>query len=81
MVGALEWPRQKAAGCPENGTMCPHVPNKESFDLEALDRQMVRYYGHYSNVALGKRKKRDQDGLISSDSEPVEDSDFSGEGS
>jgi len=25
---------------------CSHVPNKgESFDLEALDRQMVRYYG------------------------------------
>ena len=25
---------------------------------------MVRYYGHYSNVARGKRKKQDEDGLI-----------------
>jgi hypothetical protein len=32
-------------------------------------------------VARSKRKKLDQDGLIPSDSEPVEDPDFSGEGS
>ena len=31
--------------------MCSHVPNK--------GEQMVRYYGFYSNVARGKRKKRD----------------------
>jgi hypothetical protein len=30
--------------------MCSHVPNK--------GEQMVRYYGHYSNVSRGKRKKR-----------------------
>ena len=54
---ALEW----------LAAMCSHFPNKgESFDLEALDRQMVRYYGHYSNVARGKRKKQDQDRLIPS---------------
>jgi hypothetical protein len=45
--------------------MCIHVPNKgESFDLEALDRQMVRYYGYYSNVSRGKRQKENQDNLI-----------------
>ena len=31
--------------------MCYHVPNK--------DEQMVRYYGYYSNVVRGKRKKAD----------------------
>ena len=52
----------KAAGCPANGmqahslAMCSHVPNK--------GEQMVRYYGHYSNVARGKRKKQNQDVLI-----------------
>ena len=42
--------------------MCSHVPNK--------GEQMVRYYGHYSNVSRGKRKKRDQDGMIPSILEP-----------
>jgi len=36
--------------------MCSHVPNK--------GEQMVRYYGYYSNVSRGKRKKQDQDDLI-----------------
>ena len=31
--------------------MCSHVPNK--------GEQMARYYGYYSNVARGKRKKAD----------------------
>ena len=31
---------------------------------------MVRYYGYYSNVARGKRKKSDQDELIPSIFEP-----------
>jgi len=31
---------------------------------------MVRYYGFYSNVSRGKRKKQDQDGLIPSILEP-----------
>ena len=58
---ALEW----------LAAMCSHVPNKgESFDLEALDRQMVRYYGYYSNVSRGKRQKEDQDNLIPSILEP-----------
>ncbi len=39
----------------------------------------VRYYGHYSNVSRGKRKKQDQDGLIPSILEPVEDPDISGD--
>ncbi len=42
---------------------------------------MVRYYGFYSSVSRGKRKKSDQDDLIPSILEPVEDPDFSGEGS
>jgi hypothetical protein len=35
---------------------CSHVPNK--------GEQMVRYYGYYSNVSRGKRKKQKQDILI-----------------
>ena len=53
---ALEWPRQKAAGCKHSLAMCSHVPNK--------GEQMVRYYGYYSNVARGKRKKADTDDKI-----------------
>ncbi len=52
--------------------MCSHVPNK--------GEQMVRYYGYYSNVSRGKRKKRDQDGLIPNVPEPLEEPDLSGEG-
>ncbi len=36
--------------------MCSHVPNK--------GEQMARYYGYYSNVARGKRKKTDTDDKI-----------------
>ncbi|MCK5185957.1 MAG: transposase [Deltaproteobacteria bacterium] len=36
--------------------MCSHVPNR--------GEQMVRYYGYYSNVSRGKRKKEEQDDLI-----------------
>jgi hypothetical protein len=42
--------------------MCSHVPNK--------GEQMVRYYGYYSNVSRGRRKKEGQDGLMSSILEP-----------
>ena len=42
--------------------MCSHVPNK--------GEQMVRYYGFYSNVIRGKRKKQVQDELIPSILEP-----------
>ena len=38
---------------------------------------MVRYYGYYSNVSRGKRKKQTQDGLIPCILEPVEEPDFS----
>jgi hypothetical protein len=38
--------------------MTSHVPNK--------GEQMVRYYGYYSNVARGKRKKADKDEMIPS---------------
>ena len=43
-------------------TMCSHVPNK--------GEQMVRYYGYYSNVSRGKRKKQDLDDIIPSILEP-----------
>ena len=36
--------------------MCSHVPNKSEM--------MVKYYGHYSNVSRGKRKKADNDDRI-----------------
>ena len=36
--------------------MSSHVPDK--------GEQMVRYYGYYSNVSRGKRKKRNQDEWI-----------------
>jgi hypothetical protein len=36
--------------------MCSHVPDK--------GQQMVRYYGFYSNVCRGKRKKEKQDDII-----------------
>ncbi len=42
--------------------MCSHVPNK--------GEQMVKYYGHYSNVSRGKRKKQNQDELIPSILQP-----------
>jgi len=38
--------------------MCSHVPNK--------GKQMVRYYGYYSNVSRWNRKKQDSDELIPS---------------
>jgi hypothetical protein len=46
--------------------MCSHVPNK--------GEQMVRYYGYYSNVNRGKRKKQNQDGLIPCILQPDESS-------
>ncbi|MFH1351318.1 MAG: transposase, partial [Pseudomonadota bacterium] len=46
--------------------MCSHVPNK--------GEQMVRYYGYYSNVSRGKRKKQNQDVLIPCILEPDESS-------
>jgi len=35
---------------------------------------MVRYYGYYSNISRGRRRKEDQDGLIPYTIEPEEDS-------
>ena len=46
--------------------ICSHVPNK--------DEQMARYYGYYSNVSRGKRKKADQDGLAPYILQPEESS-------
>jgi hypothetical protein len=42
--------------------MGSHVPNK--------GEQMGRYYGYYSNVSRGKRKKETEDVLIPSILEP-----------
>ena len=44
--------------------MCSHVPNK--------GEQMACYYGFYSNVARGKRKKTEADGKTPCFLEPVE---------
>jgi len=46
--------------------MSSHVPNK--------GEQMVRYYGYYSNVCRGKRKKQNQDGLVPCVLKPEEES-------
>ena len=46
--------------------MCSHVPDKGD--------QMVRYYGYYSNVSRGKRKKQKQDDLVPCILEPDESS-------
>ena len=45
--------------------MCSHIPNK--------GEQMVRYYGHYSNVARGKRQKAGTDDEIPCILEPQGD--------
>ena len=44
--------------------MCSHMPNR--------GEQIVRYYGYYSNVARGKRKREASDDLISCIIETVE---------
>jgi len=36
--------------------MCSHVPNR--------GEQMVRYYGYYSNVCRGQRKRANEDALV-----------------
>ena len=46
--------------------MCSHIPNR--------GEQMVRYYGYYSNVARGKRKKETSDDVIPCILEPEENS-------
>jgi hypothetical protein len=46
--------------------MCSHVPNK--------GEQMVRYHGHYSNVARGRRKMLEEDELVPSVLESEESS-------
>jgi hypothetical protein len=39
--------------------MCSQVPNKGEQPVESLKvERMARYYGFYSNVARGKRKKK-----------------------
>jgi hypothetical protein len=46
--------------------MCSHVPNK--------GEQMVRYYGYYSNVSRGNRKRQNQDEWIPCILQPEESS-------
>ena len=54
---ALEWLAAMPGGAKPCEDGCSHVPNK--------GEQMARYYGFYSNVARGKRKKNDADDKIS----------------
>ncbi len=56
----------KDGGMQALAAMFSHVPDK--------GKQQVRYYGFYSNVARGKRKKRDSDEFIYSILEPEEPS-------
>ncbi len=46
--------------------MCSHVPNN--------GEQMVRYYGYYSNVCRGQRKKANEEGLVPCILQPEESS-------
>jgi hypothetical protein len=46
--------------------LCSHIPNR--------GEQMVRYYGHYSNVSRGKRQKEGSDEAIPCILEPQGDS-------
>jgi hypothetical protein len=52
----LEWFAAMPGGAKLCEDGCSHVPNK--------GEQMARYYGYYSNVARGKRKKTDADDKI-----------------
>ena len=52
----------KDSGMQALAAMCSHVPDK--------GEQLLRYYGYYSNVSRGKRKKQDLDELIPSILEP-----------
>jgi hypothetical protein len=52
----LRMPFQTFAAMEWLAAMCSHVPNK--------GEQMVRYYGYYSNVCRGQRKKTNEDGLV-----------------
>jgi endonuclease III len=52
----LEWLAAMLAAAKPCEDGASHVPNK--------GEQMVRYYGYYSNVSRGKRKKQDCDELI-----------------
>ena len=53
---ALEWLAAMPGAAKPCEDGCSHVPNK--------GEQMARYYGFYSNVARGKRKKTDADDKI-----------------
>jgi len=52
---ALDWPRQRTAGCKHSPQLVIHIPNK--------GEQMVRYYGFYSNKSRGLRKKAGTDNI------------------
>ncbi len=52
----LEWLAAMPGAAKPCEDGCSHVPNK--------GEQMVRYYGFYSNVSRGKRKKAAADDLI-----------------
>ena len=53
---ALDWPRQRTAGCKHSPQLVTHIPNK--------GEQMVRYYGFYSNKSRGLRKKAGTDDAV-----------------
>ena len=63
---ALEWLAAMLGPSKQCEDGCSHVPNK--------GEQMVRYYGYYSNVCRGQRKKANEDGLVPSILQPDEPS-------
>ncbi len=62
MFDAMEWFTAMPGAAKPYEDCCSHVPNK--------GEQMVRYYGYYSNLARGKRKKAGADDKISCILEP-----------
>jgi hypothetical protein len=73
VIDALQWPRQRVAGCPANGMQAQALTAMPGAAKPCEDGcshgpskgdQIARYYRFYSNVARGKRKKTDADGKI-----------------
>ena len=55
---ALDWPRQRTAGCKHSPQLVTHIPNKG----ESAGR--IRYFGFYSNKSRGLRKKAGTDNAV-----------------
>ena len=72
MFDALEWLAAMPACACRTQTGAPMSPPKAGKPNKG--EQMVRYYGYYSNVCRGQRKKTNEDGLVPSILQPDEPS-------